>query len=266
MSGGYFQQGYHQPQPPIWVLPQTQLPGYGYMQLPQYISQPLYGAYQSSYPDQSSTQQAGTGYDYYNQQQPSQQQPAGGSAPPADSSSYNYGLQGSYGDPSCPQQQGYGPDGYSGGYAQPGYAQPASTPQVGHDQQQGQDGSALNYSTQGPPTQVPPQQAPTSVTSATQQGYNGQLPSAAAANYPSPPPPYCQKPPTQLPPTPQAGYVQQGYMQTPPIQYGYAQALTPSASGLGGPQPSSYSQPSTHSGDNAASVVPPGVTKASPQN
>ncbi|RWV85497.1 hypothetical protein GW17_00052709 [Ensete ventricosum] len=228
------------------------------------MPQPPYGGYPppastgfSSGWDQTSnqpTQQAasGTGYDYYSQQtQQQQQQPVGGSSAPAGSANYNYGQplpnytnQVSYSDAAYTQTsaglQGYGQDGYSGGYnalaPQPGYSQPASNPQTGYDQQgygstpgygtvanPTQDGSASAYGAQGGSTQAPPtQQAPPSQPSAT-QGYTGQPPSSNAASYPT----------TQgttpsaygIPPTSQPGYGSQppaltGYGQAPPPSYG----------------------------------------------
>ncbi|XP_010262211.1 PREDICTED: far upstream element-binding protein 1-like [Nelumbo nucifera] len=169
MAGGYPQQGYRPPRPPMsWGppgAPPMQQPGYGYMQPGAYpgpptqynMSQPSYAGYppqqtsggyssgwdQTPVPASQQTTQGG-GYDYYNQQPPAQQQQQqtqGGPSNPADNSGYSYGQppssgynhQGPYGDPNYANppvgQQGYPQDGYGGGYHTP-------APQPGYVQPQ----------------------------------------------------------------------------------------------------------------------------------
>ncbi|MCL7039262.1 hypothetical protein MKW94_030931 [Papaver nudicaule] len=246
MGGGYSQQGYRPPRPQSSYAgypPQSQQPGYGYMQpgaypgAPPPYSQSGYAGYppqpssgwdQSSAPPSQQTTQGG-GYDYYNQQS---QQPSQGGSAPADNSGYNYGQpaapygqqQASYGESGYAQpaggQQGYQQEDYSGG----GYHAPAS--QAGYGQQPGYDqsqgyGSAPAYGTstqdaaapapaygaaQGAPN--PAQQAPP----AAGAGYAGQQSgSTTAVSYPS-------QPGYGAPPTTQPGYGGQ-----PPAQTGYAQ-------------------------------------------
>ncbi|WCJ29573.1 KH domain-containing protein [Euphorbia peplus] len=264
MGGAYPQQAYQARPQTTWSqpgAPQAQQAGYGYTQpgaypgpSPQYnMSQPSYPGYppqpsSGGYPSNweqsnaSATQQAGQGYDYYNQQASSQPQttPAG-SAAQADSSGYNYGQQAASGYNH--QGQGYAHDGY-GGYTQSGYGQP---PAAYDQQQQGytapnygsatQEGHTPPYGAQGDSTQAPSQPQPGYATGqqpqgTSQQGYGA--PPTSQAGYGTQPPaqsgygsgygaPPSQKPPgnygqPQQSPTSAGGYGQQGYAAS-----GYAQ-------------------------------------------
>ncbi|KAL5975586.1 hypothetical protein ACLOJK_019911 [Asimina triloba] len=261
--------------------PQMQQPGYGYMQPgaytgppPQYNMsqgsysgyppQPTSGGYPSGWDQTSATANpqstlASGGYDYYGQQSQQQHQQAqGGSSAPADNNTYNYGQpppsnynpQGTYGgesnysQPPVGHQQGYGQDGYGGGYSvpgpQPGYGQPQSNPQSGYDHQgygsaptygnPNQDGAPTSYggqagSTPGqPPAAVGP--SPVPPPTAGQQGYPGQQPTT---------PSYASQGGSQpgygVPPTSQPGYGSQ-----PPPQAGYGQAQPVTQPGYGPPQ------------------------------
>ncbi|KAI3915243.1 hypothetical protein MKX01_035502 [Papaver californicum] len=284
MGGGYSQQGYRPPRPQSsWggpPGPQSQQPGYGYMQpgaypgAPPPYSQSGYAGYppqpssgwdQSSAPPSQQTTQ-GSGYDYYNQQ--SQQPPHGGSGQPA---APTYGQQQtSYGESGYAQpaggQQGYQQEDYSGG----GYHAPAS--QTGYGQQPGYDhsqsyGSAPAYGTSAQDAAAPAygaaQGAPTPAQQPPPVGgteYAGQQSSSTTAvSYPSQP--GYGAPPTSQPgyggqPPAQTGYPQSSYgppagqKPLPPGQAAYGQSQPPSSGQGSGyaqtaPAQAGYSQPPT---------------------